>query len=476
MSFVDMVPAARLSRILKAYQEQRHLPGFNLSVFVQNHFELPPVNETYVTNPSHTIEEHIDEVWGVLERTQHSSKGSLIGLPHPYIVAGGRFHAMYYWDSYFVMLGLAVSGKWRLVEDMTKNFAFLLRKFGRVPNGNRSYLTSRSQPPFFAMMIQLLRHHKGRRTLVYYLPYLLLEHHFWIKGSTKLRRPGSSAQRVVRMPGNEILNRYFDDKTTPRPEGYREDVNMVLTSSARQAGDLNRDLRAAAESGWDFSARWCKVPDKLATIHTTDIVPVDLNCLLYVLEQTIAEAYTVLRSPRLASRYTALAEKRAQAINTYCWDSEKGFYLDYDMVLQQRTPVMSLAGAFPLYTGIATQAQADVAATVLQKTFLQHGGLLTTTLNTGQQWDAPNGWAPLQWAAIQGLRNYGYDELADEIKKRWLATNVSMYHATGKLVEKYNMVEPSKSAGGGEYQLQDGFGWTNGVLMALLHEDKVKWK
>ncbi len=475
MAFVDMVPAARLSRILKAYQDHRHDPDFNLAAFVQQYFKLPVLNETYVTNPRHTIEEHIEEVWTVLERNQQRSKGSLIGLPEPYIVSGGRFHAMFYWDSYFTMLGLAVSGKWQLVEDMTRNCAFLLRKFGHVPNGNRTYFVSRSHPPFFALMVRLLAHRKGRRTMIFYLPYLLLEHHFWIKGSSKLRT-GIAYKRVVRMPGGEILNRYYDDKSTPRPEGYREDVSMVLAAGSRQAGDLHRDLRAAAESGWDFSARWCKDPNSLASVHTTDIVPVDLNCLLVVLEQTIAEAYKALRNPLAAARYTALAEKRAKAVNTYCWDEEQGFYFDYDAVASQRTPIKSLAAAFPLYVGIASQAQADAVAEVLQRDFLQKGGLPSTLMDTGQQWDAPNGWAPLQWVAIQGLRNYGHNALAEEIKKRWIATVKAVYHAKGKLVEKYNVVEPSRAAGGGEYPLQDGFGWTNGVLLALLHEEDLKWK
>ena len=101
---------------------------------------------------------------------------------------------------------------------------------------------------------------------------------------------------------------------------------------------------------------------------------------------------------------------------------------------------------------------------------------MTTTVVTGQQWDAPNGWAPLQWVAIQGLRNYGYNELANDIKKRWLATNELVFKRAGKLVEKYNVLDPTVAAGGGEYPLQDGFGWTNGVYMALRHEDELQWK
>jgi alpha,alpha-trehalase len=476
MEFVDMVPTRQLNRILKDYKKHRHDPGFNLDEFIRTHFNAPPQKESYKTNPDHTVEEHINELWGVLQREEHHSKSSLIGMPHPYIVAGGRFRSMFYWDSYFIMLGLAAAGNWDMVEDMVKNFAFLLRRYGHIPNGNRTYFVGRSQPPFFALMVKLLASHKGDRTLVFYLPYLLLEHHFWIKNSSKLSQIRAGISRVVRMPDGEILNRYFDNKSTPRPEGYREDMSTVLAAAERSPSKIHLDLRAAAESGWDFSARWCKNPNELSSIHTTDLAPVDLNCLLVILEETIAEAYKLLHSSRTAARYTALAGMRATAINKYCWDERREFYFDYDIVAKERTILPTLAATLPLYAGIATQAQARAVAAELQRIFLKEGGLVTTPVNSGQQWDSPNGWAPLQWIAIKGLRRYGHNALANDIKRRWIATNEYVFKAQGKLVEKYNVIEPMKEAGGGEYPLQDGFGWTNGVLLALLHEEELHLK
>ena len=43
-----------------------------------------------------------------------------------------------------------------------------------------------------------------------------------------------------------------------------------------------------------------------------------------------------------------------------------------------------------------------------------------------------------------------------------------LYGATGKLVEKYDVVTTGKPGGGGEYPTQDGFGWTNGVMRKLM--------
>ena len=96
------------------------------------------------------------------------------------------------------------------------------------------------------------------------------------------------------------------------------------------------------------------------------------------------------------------------------------------------------------------------------------GGVVTTLKQTGQQWDAPNGWAPLQWMTVMGLENYGYNALAVDIAGRWIRLNTAVFERSGKLMEKYNVEDTSLLAGGGEYEGQDGFGWTNGVLLALI--------
>jgi alpha,alpha-trehalase len=98
--------------------------------------------------------------------------------------------------------------------------------------------------------------------------------------------------------------------------------------------------------------------------------------------------------------------------------------------------------------------------------------VVTTLSHTGQQWDAPNGWAPLQYVTIVGLRNAKAQKLAEEVKKRWLAVNENVYQRTGKMMEKYNVENITLDSGGGEYPVQDGFGWTNGVYLALKSEKK----
>lgn len=474
-TFVDAIPKTGKRKILKAYLRNRENPNFNLKKFVEEHFsDAIEAAGAYRTNPENTIQQHIEELWPVLTRRTHKNYGSLLALPHPYIVPGGRFKEQFYWDSYFTMLGLAAGGHWDEIEGMIKNFAYMIRKFDLIPNGSRTYLLSRSQPPFFAAMVRLLAAKKGRLVYARYLPYLLAEYKFWMRGSKKVSADVPAYRRVVRMPDGSLLNRYYDDKRTPRPESFKEDVETAQLAKDRLASKVYLDLRAAAESGWDFSSRWFKDGISLHTIHTTDIVPVDLNCLMYELELTIADCYSLLKQSPLARKYRTKATARAQAIEKYFWSRHHTFYMDYDFIERKQTPHLTLAGTFPLYSGIASAAHAAAAADVIKKKFLKSGGLTATAKVTGQQWDAPNGWAPLHWVAIQGLRNYDQHTLANTIKKRWIDTIMAGFKTSGKLVEKYNVADKTITATGGEYVLQDGFGWTNGVLLALLAEETVE--
>lgn len=470
--FADLIPLGRMEQIQKEYLLIKNDPDFNLREFLSRHFyKYSAYTATFQPVPGATPREHIASLWSHLERKNRLNRGSLLALPNPYIVPGGRFEEQFYWDSYFIMLGLAADGQWKMVEGMIKNFAYMIRKFGFIPTANRTYFLSRSQPPFFSQMVRLLARHKGRHILVVYLPYLLAEYHFWMKDKGKLAKAEfRAARRVVEMPSGGLLNRYYDNKQTPRPESLVEDTSTAEAASHRQADRLFLHLRAAAESGWDFSSRWFLDPQDIRTTHTADIIPVDLNSLLYMLEQTIAEAYRILKNPIASHTFEVRAERRIRAIQEYCWSDSEQFFVDYNFHKSQPTGRLSLAGIFPLYAKIASVGQAAAVAARIERDFLQAGGLRATLVSNGQQWDAPNGWAPLHWVAIEGLRNYGYNELADAIKQRWIATNLAIYTTEHKFVEKYDVLQ-SKKGGGGEYPLQDGFGWTNGVLAALLAED-----
>lgn len=474
-TFADCTPKAPVETILNAYELARRQPGFDLKAFVLQYF-TPPVTPAsgYVSKAGQSAQEHINDLWPVLTRPAEKAGqpiGSRIPLPNPYVVPGGRFSEIYYWDSYFTMLGLQKSDKVVLIRNMVDNFAYLIKTFGFIPNGSRTYYLGRSQPPFFSFMVNLLTESTGRRTMLSYLPQLQQEYDFWMDGQEKLTAQNPTFRRVVRLPDGTILNRYYDDRTTPRPESYKEDALLAqkVAKTPAEAERLYRNLRAGAESGWDYSSRWFRDGKTLATIHTTDFVPVDLNCLLTNLERTLAEGYRLKGDTKRADQYLTRSRLRTEAVQKYCFDSSRGFFFDYDFVAKKQAAVYSLAGAVPLFVRMATAQQSVSVARTLEKKFLKNGGLTTTTVNTGQQWDAPNGWAPLQWMTIRGLRNYRQAKLADIAEQRWVAENLRVYNATGKMVEKYDVTNTA-AAKGGEYPNQDGFGWTNGVLLRLLTE------
>ena len=373
------------------------------------------------------------------------------------------------------MIGLAADNEWGKIIAMTRNYGYLLRKYGFIPTANRSYFLSRSQPPFFSHMVRLLAEHRGARiTYAEFLPYLLTEYRFWMKGRRSLsaRASNRAYARVVKMPDGSTMNRYYDNKVTPRPESRREDIETAGVLSGEEKDKLFLDLRAGAESGWDFSSRWFRNPADIQSIYTTDIVPVDLNCLLHTLEETIADAYSALKQPLLAKRFRSAASRRKQYIQKYCWDEQAQFFGDYDFREEKMTGRLTLAGVFPLFTHVATVEQAELVAKRIERDFLKTGGLVATLEQTAQQWDAPNGWAPLHWVVIKGLQNYGHHDLAHRIRDAWLKTNEQVFARERKMVEKYNVEDPDALGGGGEYPLQDGFGWTNGVYAALKDEQE----
>jgi alpha,alpha-trehalase len=484
-TFVDARPRLAPADIAARYATARQAAGFDLHAFVEQYFDLPqPAGGDYQTDTTRTMEQHIEALWPVLTRAADTPDphSSLIPLPNKYVVPGGRFREVYYWDSYFTMLGLVASGRTDLVRDMLDNFAYLIRTVGHIPNGNRTYYLSRSQPPFFAAMVGLYAGATDTAQALRYLGALEAEHRFWMDGAERLA-PGTAYRRVVRLPNGAVLNRYWDDRAEPRPESYRPDFELAQTVPEARREALYRNLRATAESGWDFSSRWLREPKDLKTLETTQLLPVDLNSLLYTNERMIAALRRYRAHPGdadVAERYTRTADARRRALLEAAYDPDSGYFYDVRWRTGQRvTDRPSLAAAYPLYFGLATPEQGRAVAARLERDFLEPGGFVTTKFPTGQQWDAPNGWAPLEWLTIQGVRRYGRGDLADTAAARWLALNRRTYRATGKMTEKYDVMDLGRAAGGGEYPTQDGFGWTNGVALALIaqqagHERPLK--
>lgn len=465
-TFADAVPLANAADICADFAAV--MPGDrDLGDFVRQRFALPKPVLVPEPNTGGDLRRHIAALWRELARGPDAPvpSGSTLELRHRYLVPGGRFRELYYWDSYFSMLGLVRDGHRDLAEDMLDAFTDLIERFGHVPNGSRSYYLGRSQPPFYAAMVELLPH-PDPAVMRRRLHAMVTEHDFWMAGAGDLA-PGDARVRCVAMSDGTILNRHWDERISPRDESFREDVETSIAAPHRAASQVFRDIRAAAESGWDFSSRWLGPGGTLPAIRTTQIVPVDLNAYLHQLEATIARLARRLYNHRLALRFDRLARQRRQGVSRFLWSARLGTFCDHDLAIGAPTDQLTAAALTPLFVGIATTRQATSTARLVAQEMLAPGGLRTSGIVTGEQWDAPNGWAPLQWMGYVGLDRYGHRRLAREVARRWTDMVRADFARTGWLHEKYD-VERCTAGGGGEYVPQHGFGWTNGVTAAFI--------
>lgn len=385
--------------------------------------------------------DYIDNYWQVLTRKHTQDKGTVIGLPHPYVVPANdpeakfTFQEQYYWDSYFTALGL-VGKNQKLAEGMLDNMVYIFERFHFIPNASRMYYMSRSQPPLLTSYIKLIYEtgHKDKT---------------WLKATMataqqEYERVWTSETHPFWHQVHHGLSRYYD-------------INML------------HDL-AEAESGWDMTPRFER--------KCLDYLPIDLNSLLYKYEADFAWAADELGQKQTAKNWRTKAHKRQHQINSTMWHNRRGFYFDYNYAKGQQGDVWSLAGFFPMWAGLVTPEQAARMVKNIDK-FEHSGGLAATTrplIDMGifgslkTQWAFPNGWAPLHWIVIEGLKNYGYHAEAERIARKWIHTNLLWFERHHVFQEKYNVVKPTKSPIEGLYPSQTGFGWTNAVFVALARD------
>lgn len=402
---------------------------------------------------------------------------SLLSVPNPFIIPGGRFREIYYWDTFFVIKGLLASGMFGMSRGMIENMGHLIDHYGFIPNGNRVYYLNRSQPPLLTW--SLYAYYKATNDLEFVktaLVWLEKEMAFFLVNKT-VQRPEWKAP----------LFRYHVIAVGPRPESYREDLESVeylpnMHEKCRYWGDI----AAAAESGRDFSSRWFSsegpFAGKMSSIRTSQLLPVDLNAIICGNLSYMAEMYDAVgqveNAVRLRDSYAAMRDTMHEVF----WDEDEGCWFDYDLVQNDRIKIYSDTNFYPLYTRCAHDgfdAKRIIEYLVRNGAMEFPGGIPSSFVNSGEQWDWPNGWAPNIWILINGLRFYGQEETAKTIASKWISKNYKMWLMTGKMFEKYNVVTGccKVGAGGGEYELQEGFGWTNGVILDLLiiYNNELTW-
>uniref|UniRef100_A0A8C4YRH0 Trehalase n=1 Tax=Gopherus evgoodei TaxID=1825980 RepID=A0A8C4YRH0_9SAUR len=392
---------------------------------------------------------------------------SQIYVPHPVIVPGGRFIEYYYWDSYWVIEGLLLSEMAATAKGMIQNLLYLVERYGHIPNGGRVYYLCRSQPPFLTLMMDAyLAHANDTEFLRENIHLLEVEYEFWQRNRSVSITVGDR---------NHTLNYYNVQIGEPRPESYSKDWELAsdLNEDARQ--ELWAELKSAAESGWDFSSRWFlswppPLPATLKDTKASAVVPVDLNAFLCKTEHLLASFYRILgKEP-----FQAALERRLEAVQAVFWNEAAGVWLDFNLLKKQPNPAFYPSNLAPLWTDcFSDQAAAERAVRYLEgSTVLSYkNGLPTSLFRTGEQWDLPNAWPPLQHMVIAGLAKSSSSrakEIAFDLAQNWVRTNFALYKKYQAMFEKYNVDGDGKPGTGGEYQVQEGFGWTNGVVLQLL--------
>ena len=361
-TFPDLVPTEAPSDILAAYDAMKADPSFDLATFVGEYFSQQPVPPGPTVNPASPgqgLLDYVASLWPELQQTttEVPPYSTLLPLPYPYIVPGGRFREFYYWDSYFTMLGLEVDGRHDIAVNMLKDFAYEIDRYGHIPNGNRSYYLSRSQPPFFSLMVDLIALRDGVSTYTTYLPELQAEYNYWMQGEDTVQ-PGRAVRNVVRLLDGTVLNRYWDERAAPPAASNKEDV-QTASEANRQSGVVWGNLRATAESGWDFSSRWLADGKTLATVRTLALLPPDLNSLLAHLEVTLARAYVLNGDAQTANTYAQRATSRIAAIQRLMWDPDNGVFTDYLWRQGKTTGNVTAATVVPLFLYVASEQQAQ---------------------------------------------------------------------------------------------------------------------
>ncbi|XP_043849486.1 trehalase [Dromiciops gliroides] len=493
--FVDMPLTKAPDQVLSDFNELLKSSGGNISreqlkTFVSEHFKDPGqemetwIPEDWKASPKflETISdtrlrawaEDLHNLWKKLGRkiklevSEQPDRYSLIYAAHPFIVPGGRFIEFYYWDSYWVMQGLLLSEMPGTVKGMLQNFLDMVKHYGLIPNGGRVYYLQRSQPPLLALMMdRYLAYTNDVPFLRENIGTLELELEFWMQNrSVNISHNGE----------NYTLNRYYVPYGGPRPESYSKDEELaeLLPEDARES--LWTELKAGAESGWDFSSRWFVGSNYLLDIKTSHLVPVDLNAFLCQAENLLANFHIQLGNLNMAQRYQEAQTRRKAAMEALLWNETLGSWFDFNLKNRQQNHGFYPSNLSPLWAGCFSDPDAvrkNVKYLEDNKILTYKHGIPSSLQISGQQWDFPNAWAPLQDLVVRGLADSGSAEAQDvafQLAQNWIQTNFALYQKNKAMYEKYDVsTDSGEPGGGGEYEVQEGFGWTNGVALEFLN-------
>lgn len=374
-----------------------------------------------------------------------------IGLPYPYSVPtpGNTFRALYYWDTYFTNLGLICSKDVQQAKNNVDDMLYMVERFGFVPNGSKKVYLSRSQPPFLSMMVyDVFEVTQDVEWLRMAYDGLEKEYEFWMENRCAPNR----------------LAHYGYTPTDPTDVKLGEKWNARTHSSATVGLDLAGNYIAQAESGWDFTPRF--------GVRGQYICAPDLNSVLWKLEDNMAFFSRVLNNGK-AEIWESRADSRTKKMTEILW--RDGAFADVDYVTGNAGKCFSVASYYPMFVGMASKEQASALYKRLPELEGEYGIYTSAPCNTEGvfQWAAPNAWPCLQWVMYKALKNYGYDESAERIAKKYIDTVERVEAKTGQLWEKYN-ADTGDCDAACEYETPPMLGWTAGVYLKFVEEFENK--
>ncbi|XP_045521591.1 trehalase-like isoform X1 [Pieris brassicae] len=422
----------------------------------------------------------INDIWPTLGRKvkqsviENPDQYSFLPVTHGFVIPGGRFTELYYWDTYWIIEGLLVSGMKETVKGVLENLIELVNKLGHIPNGSRCYYQQRSQPPLLTSMVSLYIHATNdTEFLKNNIQSLEAELNYWLDTQIYTFDIGDKAYTLLR---------YYAASEGPRPESYQEDyTNAQIFDNDKRKTQFYIDIKSAAESGWDFSTRWFikNGTDKgnLTDIHATELIPVDLNSIFAKALKNMAYFHALINNYRIASHWSHLAKQWTNNIEKVLWDVEDGCWHDWDLVNKKFRKYFYPINIAPLWMGIADKEfVVENAPRILKYLKESHGldypgGIPTSLVKSGEQWDFPNAWPPLVSLAVNAIEALELPEakdLAFRVAQSWVRSCYKGFSDNKQMFEKYDVEVPGRIGGGGEYTVQTGFGWSNGVVLEFI--------
>nr|XP_018912029.1 PREDICTED: trehalase-like [Bemisia tabaci] len=428
----------------------------------------------------------LQQIWRTLLRkvapdvTENEDRYTLISIPYGFVVAGGQFNELYYWDTYWIIRGLYLSDLPETAKGIIENFLYLVRKFGFIPNGTRVYYLNRSQPPLLPSMIQTHQTYTGDTEFIFENLETITEEFEWWRQNRQVK--------FVKDGKTYAMFHYDVRAGDPRPESYLADYDLgIQIKSEDERNAFYANIKSATESGWDFSSRWfdkyyANANGSLLDTKPSILIQVDLNSFLQKNARLISKWWFAANDAEKGKIYKKVADDLFQSIQEVLYREDEGVWFDWDLENEIHREGFYVSNFTPLFTlSYDTSDNKNIANKVIE--YLQRNGILdsedcpiyiatpTSFVNSTQQWDFPNAWAPLQAILIDGLGKTGSSrarKIALQLANNFVYTTRVGLNSTGFMFEKYDAIEIGTTGGGGEYAPQTGFGWTNGYVIQLL--------